>query len=923
MEKKRALFIVLFSAIVVFIIVANFRTLSVTTCHEQPSHKQQSTTSAQKKVAESSSLSIKEKNFIKEFGEHFEKQKAIAEDKGFKTDFYDENGNRFSFVYFDSSGVPRYYSTCNKNAAITTSTSALKTSPYDLHGQGMSIGVWDSGTALTNHKVFSIDGTYTKFRVINNDNSPVSGHTTHVTGTLIAVGLIVEDESAENPSTSEGMAKRATALCHSWSNEYEEMSNAAATDNTISNKINVSNHSYGVVCGWRKSGSNYEWWGSSSSQEDSEFGRYLGSSTSFNSAHFDQVTESHPYYLPFCSAGNDRDDNYHNEIMLLTTPQYYIGADRTNPIPFDPETAPHPDDYNGGYDRIIPPGTAKNVVTVGSIHDAVANGDRYISDSTLMSSFSGWGPCDDGRIKPDIVANGESLLSAWSDHDQDGRFLTGTSMSAPNASGSALLLQEHFYKKSGHTMRASTLKGLILHNAYDLGNPGPDYSFGWGLMDALKSAQAIDSHYTAASDTIIQENNLIESTTDNIMLVADGTSDISATICWTDPAHSGIYGVNNTTPALVNDLDLRIIGSEEHRPWTLGGLANPSANATQGDNSVDNIEQVVISSPLQNESFTLTVSHKDGLQGGNQNYSLIATGIKTLFVKGNDKYIATNNQATKEADNTYFGSMKPGQTKNNAFQIVNYSAETITLDSIVFSDNTNFSTTEALPVTVNAGSETSINITFSPQYEDMHTTSATLTFSNETTYIINLSGTAIIVTATEDEENLEHIYPDDVANNPGSGTGEELPANYNTESSVTFTVHVGWNLLSMPFTSSNKYLATLRDRGMVAWNWDKESQAYVQANDISPLGGLWVYNGNERAVVININDEIHNSKELVVSPGWNLTGFPSAISIDTLPSELPCYTWAAGKYRTTNSLDYTNSYWIFNPTSREKVITAQ
>lgn len=59
-----------------------------------------------------------------------------------------------------------------------------------------------------------------------------------------------------------------------------------------------------------------------------------------------------------------------------------------------------------------------------------------------MSSFSSWGPTDDGRIKPDIVADGVSVFSTTATHDSSYGYKSGTSMATPNAAGSLLLLQE-------------------------------------------------------------------------------------------------------------------------------------------------------------------------------------------------------------------------------------------------------------------------------------------------------------------------------------------------------------------------------------------------------------------------------------------------------------------------------------------------
>ncbi|MFX5784919.1 S8 family serine peptidase, partial [Acinetobacter baumannii] len=74
-----------------------------------------------------------------------------------------------------------------------------------------------------------------------------------------------------------------------------------------------------------------------------------------------------------------------------------------------------------------------------------------------MSSFSSWGPTDDGRIKPDLVADGVSVTSTGGNSTTSYATLSGTSMAAPNTTGSLLLLQEYYNRlRSGSFMRSST-----------------------------------------------------------------------------------------------------------------------------------------------------------------------------------------------------------------------------------------------------------------------------------------------------------------------------------------------------------------------------------------------------------------------------------------------------------------------------------
>ncbi|MBM3889691.1 MAG: hypothetical protein FJ388_11270, partial [Verrucomicrobia bacterium] len=240
-----------------------------------------------------------------------------------------------------------------------------------------------------------------------------------------------------------------------------------------------------------------------------------------------------------------------------------------------------------------------------------------------------WGPTDDGRIKPDIVANGVSLYSSLGTSDTSYGTMSGTSMSSPNAVGTAILLVDYYgYRLPGQAMRASTLKGLIIHTADDLGTAGPDYSYGWGLMNAEAAASQIRAHADAPSSRYLYEGLLTTATpSESFVFRWDGVSPIRATICWTDPAGTAKTGLDDRTAVLVNDLDLRITGpggTPVYYPYVLN-VNSPANPATTGDNVVDNVEQVYIAAPSAG-TYTLTVSHKGTLSGGQQYYSLILSG---------------------------------------------------------------------------------------------------------------------------------------------------------------------------------------------------------------------------------------------------------------------------------------------------------
>jgi hypothetical protein len=501
-------------------------------------------------------------------------------------------------------GQPLYdATTTNRGAALTTRTDALYVGGVlELNLNGGSevmkdrLGVWDGGKVLDTHSELS-------GRITQVDNAAtVDGHATHVSGTMIATGI--------NPR-ARGMSNGATLLAHDFNNDAPEMINAAPN-------LLVSNHSYGLVTGWRFNSSRpgtdnnlkWEWYGDTTinAQKDYKYGFY-----DTRTREWDRIAYNAPYYLIVNSAGNARGSNG----PPAGTSYFFGSSSRTSTTPRAPQN---------DYDLISTYGTAKNILTVGAI-SILSNGYNQTSDPRI-SSFSSWGPTDDGRIKPDIVGVGVSVFSTNSTTNNAYTTLNGTSMSSPNVSGSLFLLQELYNKQTGNFMRSSTLKGLALHTADDAGNPGPDYQYGWGLLDMKQAAEVILNRDQTHQ---LVERTLAPNETYTTQVVASGKGNLVATICWTDPegvaTNATMANFDNRTPKLLNDLDLRVSdGTTESLPWVLDPN-QPSANATRGDNIRDNVEQIIIPNPVPGRTYTITIKHKGTLTNNTQQYALLLSGI--------------------------------------------------------------------------------------------------------------------------------------------------------------------------------------------------------------------------------------------------------------------------------------------------------
>jgi len=497
-----------------------------------------------------------------------------------------EDGRLIQMINVEN-GIPIYYITDNLGAAKTTRADEVwpgGNTGFDITGAGYDkLGEWDGGHVRQTHNEFTDQGDS---RVTNMDGqTPTHFHATHVAGTLIAAGVV---------GSAKGMSFEGQLKAWDWNNDNSEMA-AAATDG-----LEISNHSYNFITGWHWTGSEWQWYGNSSvdPNEDYKFGFYTN-----DARLLDDLAYSAPNYLIIRSAGNDRAD---------------VGPGGPN----DPER----DGGDDGYDCIPPESISKNVLTVGAVNQV----SNYSGPGdVVMSSFSSWGPADDGRIKPDIVGKGVGVYSTNNTSDNSYMTMDGTSMSSPNVAGSAALLQYHYQNLYDNPMRSATLKGLIIHSADEAGiNDGPDYIFGWGLMNTERAARIISQD---TLQNVIEERVLNDGDSYSRTVNTPGDTVLRVTICWTDVPGSPVGAqLNPRDPMLVNDLDLRIVrNGTTYYPYMLDPENPTAAPATDGKNNVDNVEMVYIANAPEG-SYNIYVDHVGTLDGGEQAFTIIVSGINDL-----------------------------------------------------------------------------------------------------------------------------------------------------------------------------------------------------------------------------------------------------------------------------------------------------
>lgn len=274
------------------------------------------------------------------------------------------------------------------------------------------------------------------------------------------------------------------------------------------------------------------------------------------------------------------------------------------------DCTPYPKGFGtvtGGYQP------AKNNIVVTSI-------DKNYVNATDGSR----GPIKDGRLKPEITAVGVNVFSTTKSEEY--LVAGGTSMATPGVTGCVALLSERFQQVNGQTNpRADVLKALILNGTTDIGNPGPDYRFGFGVMNLAHSLRMVDSNWLQTGTV---NNGSAQSYNIN---VPANIGKLKVMLVWHDLPASAM-----ASKQLVNDLDVvvKTPSGITHKPLILDpSPANILNNAVEGEDHLNNTEQITINNP-QAGTYTIIVSGYS-ISQGNQDYVItydkVPNGISLTY----------------------------------------------------------------------------------------------------------------------------------------------------------------------------------------------------------------------------------------------------------------------------------------------------
>lgn len=551
-------------------------------------------------------------------------------------------GFNFDIPYFLQNEDQRQL--LNSNSDMLNITGTINGLTGAFNGEGIKYTVFDGGRIYEAHEAFD-NATN---RITNKEGSwqEYSDHSTGV-GSFIG-GKSVNLTSGTPPvfvANSKGVAINSTIDSYMFSDTY--LPNSLDLSNVFQKILiaqpNISNHSYGVNSGWNEA------YNSSGGYSSFTYGGTKSGNTFYdrqgtydtNDVQYDMIAYNNPSYIIVKSSGN-----YFNMGPTgknSSAPTYYRTSGGL--VPFASTDILPPNNCSQGYDCIGTGSLAKNIIVVGATDIITTNNNRYTNSSDVVrSSYSSAGPRDDGGIKPDISTVGTNVYYAATSAAGSSVWAggSGTSFSAPIVTGIiGLWTQINKQLFNNALLNASSAKVLTIHSASEAGNVGPDPWFGWGFINAKKGAELLVGKSNGS--VIFADETLTNGVVKSKTVKASGSEPLKVTISWLDPKYTPNYQLvsdvfNNRTSKLINDIDLRIIDTSNNTiyyPWKLDAN-NPMTPAVKADNTVDNVEQVVINAPVAGRNYKIEITNKGTLvnDAGNaapSNYSIIVTGYSQVL----------------------------------------------------------------------------------------------------------------------------------------------------------------------------------------------------------------------------------------------------------------------------------------------------
>ncbi|MCE5315625.1 MAG: S8 family serine peptidase [Armatimonadota bacterium] len=478
-------------------------------------------------------------------------------------------------------------------------------SELSLYGSGEIVGVADAGLDTGSLSTISADfsgrilNTYALRRT--DDWSDLNGHGSHVVGSLLGSGALSGSDAATHTydTSFAGVAPEAELVFQSIGDGGEyvfpPLDLASLFQPAYDDGARVHSNS----------------WGSAAN------GQYTTYSNEV-----DQFIWNHKDFTIVFAVGNEAEDL--DEDGIVDQDSLYAPATAKNCISVGAtESYRTTGGYQMGY------GTAWS----SSYPVAPIRLDLMSDDRDGMAAFSGRGPTDDGRVKPDICAPGTNIVScrahgsisptAWGLYNANYIYNGGTSMSTPQVAGAAALVREYYVNEKGTQPSAALVKATLINGAVDI-SPGqydsthkecsavPDFAQGWGRMNLEESLASDPPKVMEFAD---EPSGLSTGSYREYQYsVIDTSVPLKATLVWTDYPGSVL-----AAKELVNDLDLTV--------------TSPSGFTSGTVDRVNNVEQVLINSPVTG-IYTVRVTGYN-VAMDTQDYALVISGgLPETYISG-------------------------------------------------------------------------------------------------------------------------------------------------------------------------------------------------------------------------------------------------------------------------------------------------
>ncbi|PQA90157.1 secretion protein Por [Chryseobacterium shigense] len=564
---------------------------------------------------------------------------------------------RSSLAGFLPGDKPYFLEATDRNQILNSNTDFLQDGNISglagsFNGENIKFTIFDGSTVNGMARVYADHFFFGNFpnRISNKESSSLiyGDHATAVAGFLGSRDLPVTVTLNDGTTTElnyKGIAPNSTIDAYAFGTTVLPGNSAASSvfQKLIIAQPNLSNHSYGTNNGWSNRSvageAAWVWTGTFTSPNTYSDGQGVYHTSDQN---YDQIVYNNPSNIIVKSAGNffgHGPEHTNSKKYYENTYGFLVEFAATDTIP--------PNNCSQGYDCIGIGSLAKNIIVVGAADILTSNGGRYNQSTDVVhSSYSSAGPRDDGGIKPDIIAVGTNVYSASSTNDFTGSqgfdSGSGTSYSAPVVTGIiGLWTQINKQLFQGNLLNAASAKTLMIHSALEAGNIGPDPQFGWGFIDAKKGAELLVGK--SNNTVFFSDETLNNGTTNAKSFIASGSEPLKVTVSWIDPEFNNL-GVlwsdlhNDRNSKLINDIDVRIIDTTTntiYTPWKLNPVS-PMTPATKGDNTVDNVEQVIVDTPTAGREYRIEISHKGILKNNSgttapQNYSIMITGYNNVL----------------------------------------------------------------------------------------------------------------------------------------------------------------------------------------------------------------------------------------------------------------------------------------------------